>query len=173
MNKLIPGVLVFSCLSFGSFADDLKVYKAGEVKPYESKEIKPANREDDNSNKDQNSPKPLPQAGTSAPASLFRVWHTSVPGGVWTSPSSVPGYDRLNISPGVKSGDLTISSNGYYTWNSYGGKAGRWVPGDKAYPIVLIDSVEKKKWKVGFDPKHTGGRDIVIWDGFVYYDGRK
>ena len=173
MKTLVAVVLIYSCLPFCSSGDDIKIYKAREVKPYKSTEIKPAPGEDDNSNKGQTSPESLPQTGKPTPASLFRVWHTSVPGGVWTSPSHVTGYDQLNIAPGVKSGDLTISSNGYYTWNSYGGKVGRWVPGDKAYPIVLLDSVENKKWKVGFDPKHTGGRDIVIWDGFVYYDGRK
>ncbi|MNY04263.1 hypothetical protein D3C86_1369300 [compost metagenome] len=103
----------------------------------------------------------------------FRVWHTRVPGAVWQSPSDVPGYETLHIAPGVQAGDLTISPNGRYVWNSYGGKVGQWVRGDANYPIVLIDTVENKKWKVGYDPKHTGGRDIVIWDGYIWYDGKK
>lgn len=102
---------------------------------------------------------------------LFGIWHTKVPGGVWQSPSQVPGYDVLHIAPGVLSGDLTISPNGHYAWNSYGGKTGRWEKGNsKDYPIVLIDTVENKKWRIGFNKR---GKGIFIWDGFVHYTGTR
>lgn len=104
----------------------------------------------------------------------FGVWRTAIPGAVWTSPSGYRGVEWLHVSTGVSAGDLIIRPNGTYVWNSYGGKAGRWVDGDAEYPIVLIDTVENRRWKVGADPRHTGGRDIMVWDGnSIYYDGRK
>ncbi len=104
----------------------------------------------------------------------FRVWRTNIPGGVWTSPSEHSGYDKLHISPGMATGDLLIKSDGTYIWNAYGGKKGSWVQGDAEYPIVLIDTVENRRWRVSIDPKHLGGRDIIVWDGkSIYYNGRK
>jgi hypothetical protein len=105
----------------------------------------------------------------------FGVWRTRIPGAVWTSPSGYQGYDWLHVSAGVSAGDLIIKPNGTYVWASYGGKSGRWTrSGDAGYPIVLIDTVENRQWRVGIDPKHTGGRDIIVWDGgSFYYDGRK
>jgi hypothetical protein len=106
------------------------------------------------------------------PASLFGVWRTSIPGAVWTSPGTYT--DWLHVSTGIAVGDLIIRPDGTYIWNSYGGKSGSWTHGDSDYPIVLIDTVENKQWKVGADPKHIAGRDIIIWDGnALYYDGRK
>ena len=104
---------------------------------------------------------------------LFGVWHTRIPGAVWESPSNVSGYNQLHVSSGARAGDLVINKNGTYKWNTYGGKSGRWEKGDSEYPLVLVDNAEHKKWKVGFDSKHTGGRDIIIWDGYVWYDGKK
>ncbi len=106
------------------------------------------------------------------PSSVFGVWHTSIPGGVWTSPGTYT--DWLHISTGVADGDLIIRPDGTYIWNSYGGKSGSWVRGDSVYPVVLIDTVENRQWKVGLDSEHSQGRDIMIWDGrFFYYNGRK
>lgn len=108
------------------------------------------------------------------PSSLYGVWRTNIPGAVWTSPGTY--NDWLHVSTGVAVGDLIIRPDGTYIWNSYGGKSGNWTQthGDSDYPIVLIDTVENKQWKVGVDPKHIGGRDIMIWDGnSIYYDGRK
>ena len=104
---------------------------------------------------------------------LIDTWHTRIPGAVWQTPSGRDGYDNLHVSSGLKSGDLIIKANGTYIWNSYGGKKGNWVKGDSEYPIVLIDKSENKKWKVGYDSKHTGGRDIIIWDGNIWYEGKK
>ena len=104
-------------------------------------------------------------------ASLFGVWHTGVSGGVWQTPSAVPGWDTLHVAPGVRAGDLTITPNGRFVWNAYGGKAGRWVPGDAEYPIVLVDDAEHRRWKVGPDRRHPG--KIFIWDGTFTYVGSR
>ena len=112
-----------------------------------------------------------PQQHPADPRSLLGVWHTAVPGGVWQTPSAVPGYDMLHVAPGVRSGDLTISPNGRYVWNSYGGKTGQWVAGDAKYPVVLIDTVERKRWRVGPDRRSPGR--IYIWDGFISYVGTR
>lgn len=102
---------------------------------------------------------------------FFRVWRTRIPGAVWQSPSATPGWDVLHVSAGAQAGDLTIFPDGRYVWNSYGGKKGRWVREGGA--IVLVDTVEGKRWSVRRDPDRQGGRDIVVWDGSVWYDGRK
>ncbi|HLO75396.1 MAG TPA: hypothetical protein VK196_02945 [Magnetospirillum sp.] len=102
---------------------------------------------------------------------LMGVWHTGVSGGVWQTPSAVPGYNTLHVSPGVRAGDLTIDPSGRYVWNSYGGKTGRWEPGDSEYPIVLIDTAEHRRWKVGPDQRHPGR--IFIWDGVYTYVGSR
>ncbi|TRW95586.1 hypothetical protein [Candidatus Methylobacter oryzae] len=114
----------------------------------------------------------LVKVANADPSALYGVWRTSIPGAVWTSPGTYT--DWLHVSTGIAVGDLIIRPDGTYIWNSYGGKSGNWVRGDSDYPVVLIDTVENKQWKVSTDSKHTGGRDIVIWDGrFLYYDGRK
>lgn len=111
-------------------------------------------------------PKPPPTPNLSI---YFGVWHTNVPGAVWTSSSTTAGYDRLHVSAGAVAGNLVIKPNGTYTWASYGGKSGKWVNGDSEYPIVLIDTVENRQWKVGLDSKHPDGQHIYIWDGNAYY----
>jgi hypothetical protein len=108
------------------------------------------------------------RGGRPAP-SLFGVWRTSVPGAVWEGSADAAGYRRVHAAPGARAGDLVITPDGRYSWNSYGGKKGRWVRGDDpAYPIVLIDTVEHKRWKVGWDRDH-----LVIWDGSIWYFGRR
>ena len=105
---------------------------------------------------------------------LIGTWHTKIPGAVWETPNGRDGYNTLHVSAGLKAGDLVIKKDGTYKWNAYGGKSGKWVKGDSEYPLVLIDNKEKKNWKVGYDSKHTGGRDIIIWDGnYYWYDGKK
>jgi hypothetical protein len=109
----------------------------------------------------------------SDPSYYFGVWHTNVPGAVWTTPSEVQGYDRLRARPGALAGDLVINPNGTYTWNSYGGKSGRWVHGDAESPIVLIDTAENRRWGVLPD-KTTRGREIYLYDGSSFsYRGRR
>lgn len=120
-----------------------------------------------------------PPGGPPAPAragvaagkdALFGRWRTNVPGAVWQSPSS-GGRDQLHVSPGAVAGDLVIYPDGRYVWNAYGGKSGRWRDGDADYPIVLIDEGERKAWKVGLDDRHPG--QIYVWDGYVYYAGKR
>ncbi|MCL5030213.1 MAG: hypothetical protein M1480_14475 [Bacteroidetes bacterium] len=143
-------------------AKDIDVHKGKTVEVYKGKTIDTDKKDPGKNNSARNN---IEQ--------LFGVWHTKIPGAVWQSPSEVSGYDKLHVSAGARSGDLVINKNGTYKWNSYGGKSGKWEKGGPDYPLVLIDKVEHKKWKVGFDNKHTGGRDIIIWDGYVWYDGKK
>lgn len=165
VRNILSASLLLSAFATASYAKDIEFYRAQPVE-----RIAPPNtveratqpkrvQRNDNGQEQQNG---IDQ--------LFGVWHTKIPGGVWQSPGQVPGYDVLHIAPGVQSGDLTIDPSGNYVWNSYGGKAGKWEQGNAAYPIVLIDTVEKKKWRVGFN-KREGG--IYIWDGYVYYKGTR
>lgn len=109
----------------------------------------------------------------SSPGYYFGVWHTNVPGSVWTTASEVRGYDRLHAKPGALAGDLVIKPNGTYTWNAYGGKSGRWVTGDADSPIILIDTAENRRWGVMPD-KSAGGREIYLYDGSSFsYRGRR
>lgn len=146
---------------------DMPMFVADEVKPYT-----PPQPAAERAPQRQERAVPAARAGLD---DYFGVWRTRIPGAVWTSPSGYRGYDWLHVSAGVSAGDLIIRPNGTYVWASYGGKSGRWVRGDDpGYPIVLIDTVENRQWKVGIDPQHTGGRDIIVWDGnSFYYDGRK
>lgn len=145
----------------------IPMYVADEIKPY----VPPQSVQTPSRAPKHND---LPISGSSDLNYYLGVWRTRIPGAVWTSPSGYRDHDWLHVSTGVSAGDLIIRPNGTYVWNSYGGKAGRWVHGDSEYPIVLIDTVENRHWKVGADPKHTGGRDIMVWDGnSIYYDGRK
>ncbi|MGZ5077067.1 MAG: hypothetical protein ACXV9R_10635, partial [Methylobacter sp.] len=99
----------------------------------------------------------LVKVANADPSAVVGVWRTYIPVATNTSVES-----------------LTIRSDGTYTWTSYGGKSGNWITGDSDYPVILIDTVENKQWKVAADAKHTGGRDIVVWDGrFIYYNGQK
>lgn len=151
-------------------ADEIKVPPQPGREPVQAPARKPRARW----NEETNTVQPAAAPGARL-AYYFGVWRTSIPGAVWTSPSGYRGLDWLHVSTGVSAGDLIIRPNGTYVWNSYGGKAGRWVDGDDAaYPIVLIDTEENRRWKVGADLRHTGGRDIMVWDGnSIYYDGRK
>lgn len=167
-------------------AKEIDVYKGKEIDTYKSKNIDtyksgtvkpgsagtthstPKTTDTKESNKNKS-----PEVSKNNIESLIGRWHTRIPGAVWQTPSGRDGYDNLHVSSGLKSGDLVIYSNGTYIWNSYGGKKGNWVKGDSEYPIVLIDKSENKKWRVGYDSKHTGGRDIIIWEGNYWYEGRR
>ena len=108
------------------------------------------------------------------PRDLIGGWRTRVPGAVWASPSGFRGLDWLHSSAGAAAGDLIIRPDHTYVWAAWGGKKGSWEAGDHDYPVVLVDGTERKRWKVGLDPKHTGGRDIMVWDGnATWYDGRR
>ncbi len=159
---------------------DIDVYKSKSIELYNSNAKKPndnhySKKIIENNNRSQNGAieHNIKSNNKNNVESLIGTWHTKIPGAVWQTPSGRDGYDNLHISTGLKSGDLMIKTDGTYKWNSYGGKKGNWIKGDSDYPIVLIDKVEKKKWRVGYDTKHTGGRDIIIWDGYIWYDGKK
>lgn len=103
------------------------------------------------------------------------VWQTAIPGAVWQTPSDVSGYNVLHMGVGASGGRLQINKDGTYTWASYGGKKGRWVltgEGLDGYPLALVDTVEKKRWKVGVDNREAG--KIWLWDGeAISYHGRR
>lgn len=155
-------------------ASDIEVYQAREIKPHVAQPVEPARpaREREPAPPHERSGREAADVDA-AVEQLIGVWQTRVPGAVWQAPSEVAGRDRLRVSAGANGGDLAISPDGRYAWNAYGGKIGVWVRGDTDYPVVLIDAAEGKRWKVGYDPRHTGGRDIVVWDGAVAYDGRR
>lgn len=107
-------------------------------------------------------------------ASLYGAWSTSVSGAVWSSPSSIPGWATLHVSPGALAGLLVIYPDGRYVWNAYGGKRGQWRPsGDAEYPILLEDRTERRTWKVGPNLRQPGRIFIVEGNGFFHYEGRR
>jgi hypothetical protein len=87
------------------------------------------------------------QASRNVEDKLYGIWHTSRPGASYSSALDVPGAYLLNAKVGLASGDLTISPNGTYVWNTFTGTAGRWVRGEKD-GIVLYDETQKRKWRV-------------------------
>jgi hypothetical protein len=155
------------------------MFVADEVKPYVSQPIarpdQPRARQIPPSRPIPAAPEDRPQSNAGANLNyFFGVWRTNVPGAVWTSPSGYQGREWLHVGAGAAAGDLIIKPDGTYVWASYGGKTGRWIAGDAEWPIVLIDTSENRRWRVGADAKHIGGRDIMVWDGnSFYYNGRK
>jgi len=109
--------------------------------------------------------------GSQTAKSVIGVWQTNVPGAVYTTPSGVSGYDLLHVSTGAVAGLLRINANGTYSWNSYGGKKGKWVAtSDPDYPVEIIDTVENRRWRVGYS---ASKRTLLVWDGSIWYEGRK
>lgn len=162
-------VLSFAAAVSSASAQDIQPFQAQEVKPYQAAEVKPVQppapaRRDT---------PPQAQAAPAGAGELLGAWQSSVRGAVWTSPSSIPGWDKLHIAPGALAGLLVIYPNGNYVWNAYGGKAGKWTTsGDPDYPIVLDDRSENKRWKVGLD-RASPGR-IWIYDGnSISYSARR
>lgn len=107
-------------------------------------------------------------------SSLYGAWSTSVSGAVWQSPSAIPGWSTLHVSPGALAGLLVIYPDGRYVWNAYGGKRGVWRrSGDPEYPILLDDRAERRTWKVGPNVRQPGRIYIVEGNGYFYYEGRR
>ena len=152
----------------------IPMFVADEVKPYTPPDLHTAPTMAPGSQR-QSRPAQAGQSGNAAsPDYYFGVWRARIPGAVWSSPSGYQGYDWLHVRAGVSAGDLIIRPDGTYVWNSYGGKAGRWMRGDAGHPVVLIDTVENRQWRVGAGPGRTGGREIIVWDGSSFhYDGRR
>jgi len=118
-----------------------------------------------------------PDRRSAAPAnlaSLYGAWSTSVPGAVWQSPSAIPGWSTLHISPGALAGLLVIYPDGRYLWNAYGGKRGVWRrSGDAEYPILLEDRAERRLWKIGPNLRRPGRIYIVESNGYFWYEGSR
>lgn len=178
-------------------AEQIQVYRGSSIEPYQADTVRPYVA---NSVKEQK-PAPMiqPEAGriverqgvvhlNPAPAasvlekaapingsqgakSVIGIWQTNIPGVVYTSPSGLPGYDILHVSTGAAAGLLRINANGTYTWNSYGGKKGKWMSSnDPEYPIEIIDTVENRRWRVGYNASKGV---LYVWDGSIWYEGRK
>ena len=113
----------------------------------------------------QGSPKPI--TATQPADMLYGVWHTSRPGAGYSSALDVPGAYMLNARPGLAQGDLTISPNGTYVWNTFTGTSGRWVRGlNKG--IVLYDETNHTKWLVT-----PSAERILVTDQKQSFSGRK
>lgn len=119
----------------------------------------------------ENSRRPAPADNSNGAKSVIGLWQTNIPGVVYTTPSGLAGYDTLHVSSGASGGLLRINENGTYTWNSYGGKKGKWVStADSEYPIEIIDTVENRRWRVGY----SGSKGVLyLWSGSIFYEGRK
>jgi len=110
-------------------------------------------------------------AAASGAAALLGLWQTNIPSAVYTTPSARPGYDLLHVSSGAAAGLLKLHRDGSYSWNSYGGKRGKWVEtGRSDYPIEIIDTMENKRWLVGLDPRSG---ELIVWAGSYWYNGRR
>lgn len=146
----------------GASAHAMEMFKAQEVQPYQPPQPRqqaPAQ------------PAQPARAQASGAAALLGVWQTNIPGAVYTTPSGRPGYDLLHVSSGAAAGLLKLDRNGTYSWNSYGGKRGKWVEtGRSDYPIEIIDTVENKRWLVGLDPR---SQELIVWAGSYWYNGRR
>jgi hypothetical protein len=79
----------------------------------------------------------------------------------------VPGSYLLASKPGLAQGDLTISPNGTYVWNTFSGTSGRWVRAEKV-GIVLYDESTRTKWRI----VPTGER-ILITAEAQSFSGRR
>lgn len=119
-------------------------------------------------------PQPERQKKPAAPRgarALLGVWQTNVPGAVYTTPSGMAGYDVLHVSSGAAAGLLRLNPNGTYSWNSYGGKKGKWLEtGDAEYPIEIVDTVENRRWRVGYSASKG---TLIVWSGSIWYEGRR
>jgi hypothetical protein len=156
----------------------IKPYQAETVKPYEGQAIQqqaPAaspTRGQDRLPESRRSGKGSKKANAAQGArALVGIWQTNIPGAVYTTPSGLSGYDILHVSSGAAAGLLKINANGTYSWNSYGGKKGKWImTSDPEYPIAIIDTVENRRWRVGYSAAKA---TLFIWDGSIWYEGRR
>lgn len=108
-----------------------------------------------------------PGSTTTPAGMLFGIWHTNRPGSSYSSALDVPGAYMLNARPGLGQGDLTISPNGSYVWNTFTGTSGRWVRGENK-GIVLYDETARTKWVVV-----PSAERIFVSDPKQSFSGRK
>eukprot|EP01037_Dinobryon_pediforme_P001504 gene1504-1526_t len=98
---------------------------------------------------------------------LFGIWHTNRSGAALSSALDVPGAYLLNSKIGLAQGDLTISPNGSYVWNTFTGTSGRWVRGEKD-GIVLYDETQRRRWRVTL-----AGERVLITSDPESFTGRR
>jgi hypothetical protein len=76
---------------------------------------------------------------------------------------------------GVLPGGIRIKADKTYIWNSSWDEkviTGTWKEtGNTEYPILLLNAQEGKSWQVG--KASTAGADIIVWDGYIWYNGKK
>lgn len=107
------------------------------------------------------------KTATATGDTLYGVWHTNRPGAGYSSALDIPGAYLLNARPGLAQGDLTISPNGTYVWNSFTGTSGRWARGETK-GIVLYDEINHTKWMVT-----PSAERILVTDQKQSFSGRK
>lgn len=96
---------------------------------------------------------------------FYGLFSTYVPG-AWTPQEGV-------TSTGAKGQAVSIGANHVWLWH---GKRGHWgQTGESDYPLVLRNAVDGHDWKVG---KAVGASSckrsqIVLWDGYTWYCGRR
>jgi len=96
------------------------------------------------------------------------IWHTEAEGVSYARPADVPGAYRMDGPIGLRGGDLSISSNGAWVWNTVRGSAGRWIPTDpdkqRDWQFVLIDEQSEERWlgrvMEGMLRLKAGGRSV-------------
>ncbi len=111
--------------------------------------------------------RPPAKSGNPDISELFGVWHTNRPGESYMNALDVPGSYLLAAKPGLGQGDLTISPNGTFVWNSFSGTSGRWVRGEKA-GLVLYDESTRTKWRL-----NAVGESISISADTQTFTGRR
>ena len=156
-----------AALLAATWAQAIEMFRSQDVQPYQP----PAPRQEAAR---QQATRPDPayrQPQASGASALLGTWQTNIPGAVYTTPSGRAGYDLLHISSGTAAGLLRLNRDHTYSWNSYGGKRGKWVETGRAdYPLELVDTVENKRWLVGLDPRSG---ELVVWAGSFWYNGRR
>ena len=79
------------------------------------------------------------------------VWHTEAEGVSYGRSADVPGAYMMEGAIGLRAGDLSISSNGAWVWNTVRGASGRWIAADpdtqSEWQFVLIDGQSDDRWQ--------------------------
>ena len=78
------------------------------------------------------------------------IWHTEAEGVSYARTADVPGAYRMDGPIGLRGGDLSISINGAWVWNTVRGSAGRWIPANpdtqREWQFILIDEQREERW---------------------------
>lgn len=167
MIRILLGALVVFSLLEPCLAQEIQMYQSQTIQIHRGKEAPPAKPVQG----------PTVQGSTSQQTppntdAFIGTWGTHVPGGVYETPSNQPGWNVLHVSPGAKGAQLTIHPDGRFQW---GNMAGRWDGTRQPdYPLVLRKAKGNRDWKVGWArTQNNKPAEIVIWDGFTWYNGTK